>query len=109
MGDVPLFPYVNTAYILIFNIKLLYKTHPHALCLNGALSCIDIVHDIMGDLPCYWTTCSEECVAYWQQDNDRRRSYKCHARDTLPNGALEVPGQSKHVSPKSNDLNASLV
>ena len=47
MGDIPLFPHVNAAYI--FNTKLLYLT----MCLNGTLQCVDFMDVIMGDIPLF--------------------------------------------------------
>ena len=46
MGDIPLFPHVNTAHT-IFSIKLLYNLT--TLCLNGP--CSEYVDVIIGDVP----------------------------------------------------------
>ena len=42
-----LFPHVNTAYT-IFSIKLVL-VNLSELCLNGTLSCVDLMDVIMGD------------------------------------------------------------
>ena len=51
MGDIPLFPHVNTTYI-IFSIKLLSTI----LCLNGTLSCVDFMDVITGDISAIHST-----------------------------------------------------
>ena len=45
MGDITLFPHVNTTYT-IFSIKVLYIISPH--CLNGTLPCVDFMDVTMG-------------------------------------------------------------
>ena len=50
MGDIPLFPHVNTAYT-IFTINAIYNLT--TLCLNGTLPCVDFMDVTMGDIPLF--------------------------------------------------------
>ena len=46
MGEIKLFPHVNTT-CTIFNAKEVYIYNPTTLCLNGTLSCVDFMGDIL--------------------------------------------------------------
>ena len=50
MGDIPLFPHVNSLYY-IYHKAVIYNLT--TLCLNGTLPWVDFMDVIMGDIPLF--------------------------------------------------------